>query len=143
MAAEGAEVCAATVPFVAAEELSLYDGIITTRAIRRFTDEPVSDDDVLTILRAAQQGPSGGNIQPWQFLVVTDADLRARLGDVYRRAYTRYEAAMLPGVGPFRTEDDEASWNRTIASSRHGSPFAPASQANRRAPAIHSSVSAR
>jgi nitroreductase len=101
------------------DDVSLYDGILTTRAIRRFTDDPVSDEEILTVLRAAQQGPSGGNIQPWQFVVVTDPDVRAGLGAIYGRAYQRYEAAMLPGIGPFRSEDDERSWNRTIASSRH------------------------
>ena len=37
-------------------------------------------------------------------LVVTDGEKRAALGDIYRRAYTRYEAAMLPTVPPFRNE---------------------------------------
>lgn len=99
--------------------MDLYDGIMTTRAIRRFTDEPVTDDEVLTCLRAAIQGPSGGNIQPWQFVVVTDAEKKAAIGEIYRRAYYRYEAAMLPTVPPFRSEEDEATWKRTIASSRH------------------------
>jgi nitroreductase len=37
------------------------------------------------------QGPSGGNIQPWQFVAVTEPDVKRTLGDVYRRAYDRYE----------------------------------------------------
>ena len=99
--------------------MDLYEGIMTTRAIRRFTDEPVTDDEVLTCLRAAVQGPSGGNIQPWQFVVVTDAEKKTAIGEIYRRAYYRYEAAMLPTVPPFRSDDDKASWERTLASSRH------------------------
>jgi len=98
--------------------IDLLDGIMTTRAMRRYTDEPISDDDLWTILRAAQQGPSGGNIQPWQFVVVTDAGVRAQLGDVYRSCYARYEAAMLAAAPPRRPED-EPSWQRTIAASRH------------------------
>ena len=81
--------------------MDLYDGILTTRAIRRFTDEPVTDDEMMACIRAAVQGPSGGNIQPWQFLVVTDPATRAALGDLYRRAYDRYEAALLPLIPPF------------------------------------------
>lgn len=99
--------------------VELYDGIMTTRAMRRFTDEPVHDDQIRAMLRAAQQGPSGGNIQPWQFVVVTDPDVRGRIGALYRAAYERYEAAMLPTVGPHRTDADESSWNRTLAASRH------------------------
>lgn len=100
-------------------QVDLYDGIMTTRAMRRYTTEPVTDDEVLHCLRAAQQAPSGGNIQPWQFVVLTDAEVKATVGDLYRRAYYRYEAAMLPTVPPFRTPEDEATWNRGIAASRH------------------------
>jgi nitroreductase len=99
-------------------DVDLLTGIMTTRALRRYTDEPVSDDDVWTILRAAQQGPSGGNIQPWQFVVVTDDDPKARLGEIYRACYYRYEAAML-AMSPPRRPEDEPSWQRTIAASRH------------------------
>ncbi|MFN8050091.1 MAG: nitroreductase family protein [Acidimicrobiales bacterium] len=98
--------------------MDLIEGLMTTRAMRRYTDEPVSDEDIWTILRAAQQGPSGGNIQPWQFVVATDADVRARLGEIYRASYLRYEAAMLAASPPRRPEE-EASWQRTIAASRH------------------------
>src|SRR6266850_2211596 len=74
--------------------MELFEALTTTRAVRRFTDDPVSDEEILTCLRAATQGPSGGNIQPWQFLVVTDPATKRALGDVYRRAYTRYEPAV-------------------------------------------------
>ena len=67
--------------------MDLFEALETTRAIRRFTDEPVTDDEILTCIRAAVQGPSGGNIQPWQFLAVTDPDVKRTLGDVYRRAF--------------------------------------------------------
>ena len=63
---------------------------MTTRAIRRFTDEPVAEDDLWTCLRAAQQAPSGGNVQPTRYLVVTDPDVRVDLGKLYRSAFTRY-----------------------------------------------------
>ncbi|HKY15985.1 MAG TPA: nitroreductase family protein [Microthrixaceae bacterium] len=100
-------------------EPGLYEGIMTTRAMRRFTDEPVDEADVWAVLRAAQQGPSGGNIQPWQFVVVTDEDQRARLGDIYQQSYQRYEAAMLPTVAGHRSDADAASWDRTLAATRH------------------------
>ncbi|MGH9013969.1 MAG: nitroreductase family protein [Acidimicrobiia bacterium] len=99
--------------------MDMYEGILTTRAIRRFTDEPVTDEEVVTCIRAAVQGPSGGNIQPWQFLVVTDPEVKAALGDTYRRAYARYDAALLPLVPRFQREEDQDSWDRTLAASRH------------------------
>ena len=99
--------------------MDLFDALATTRAVRRFTAEPVTDAEILTCLRAACQGPSGGNIQPWQFLVVTDPEPKRALGDVYRRAYARYEPALLRVRPPARSEADEASFQRMMAASRH------------------------
>ena len=99
--------------------MDLMEGLMTTRAMRRYTAEPVSEEDLVTCLRAAMQAPSGGNIQPWQFLVVTDPEKKARLGEIYHRAYFRYEKAMLPTVPPFRDEASKASFERTVAASRH------------------------
>lgn len=99
--------------------MELYEGIMTTRAMRRYTDDDVTDAEIEHCLRAAVQGPSGGNIQPWQFLVVRDETLRGTIGEIYKRAYDRYEQALLAVLPPFRSEDDEASFHRTRASSRH------------------------
>jgi nitroreductase len=92
--------------------------IMTTRAIRRFTDQPVSDADIETCLRAAQQAPSGGNVQPQQYVVLTDPDVRAQLGAIYQRAYHRYEGA-LPEPTEFEDEEKAAAWRRTRDASRH------------------------
>ena len=70
--------------------MQLYEALMTTRAMRRFTDEPVTDDEITRCLQAAQQAPSGGNVQPWQYLVVTDPERRAAVGALYRTAYDRY-----------------------------------------------------
>ena len=51
---------------------SCTDALLTTRAMRRYADEPVTDEEVLHCLQAAQQAPSGGNLQPRQYLVVPD-----------------------------------------------------------------------
>jgi nitroreductase len=99
--------------------MDLYEALLTTRAMRRYSDEPVTRAEVEHCLRAANQAPSGGNIQPWQFLVVTSADRRAALGAIYRKAYDRYERVLLASMGAFRSPEDEASWNRTMAASRH------------------------
>jgi nitroreductase len=93
------------------------EAIMTTRAMRRFTDRPVADADIETCLRAAQQGPSGGNVQPQQYLVLTDDDRRAIVSRWYQRAYHRYEAT-LPEP-EFRDDAAEASWRRTRDASRH------------------------
>ena len=86
--------------------MDLFEALRTTRAIRRFTTEPISDADVEACLAAAVQGPSGGNIQPYQFLVVRDPELKQRIGAVYLRAWEQLitgkpvgEAIDLSGTG--------------------------------------------
>jgi nitroreductase len=102
-----------------AEPISLLDGLMTTRAMRRLKPDPISDDDLWTILTAANQAPSGGNIQPWQFLMVTDAAVRTELGELYRACYDRYETAMLPTRTAPTSEAAAAAWQRTVDASRH------------------------
>lgn len=93
------------------------EAIMTTRAMRRYTDQPVSDADIEMCLRAAQQAPSGGNVQPQQYLVLTDEHVRAIAARWYRRSYDRYEASLPEPT--FRDAVAEASWKRTAAASRH------------------------
>ena len=76
--------------------------------MRRFRDEPVSDDDIATCLRAAQQAPSGGNVQPQQYVVLTDPEQKARVAELYRRAFDRYERSLADPT-EFRDEAQAAS----------------------------------
>jgi nitroreductase len=99
--------------------VELYDALMTTRAMRRFSDEPVTDEEIGRILAAAVQAPSGGNIQPYQFLVVTDPERKAAIGDIYRRAYDRYEPAVLALIPPFKDEKAQRQHERSWAASRH------------------------
>jgi nitroreductase len=100
------------------EHLDAIETIMTTRAMRRYSDRPVSDDDIVTCLRAAQQGPSGGNVQPQQYVVVQDPALRAEVGRLYREAFDRYERS-LPEPSEFPDAERAAAWKRSRDASRH------------------------
>jgi nitroreductase len=54
------------------DAVGLLEGLTTTRAIRRYRDEPVSPEALRAILFAATRAPSGSNRQPFRFLVLTD-----------------------------------------------------------------------
>lgn len=99
--------------------MDVFEAIETTRAVRRYSNEPVTDDEIGRCIHAAVHGPSGGNIQPWQFLVVTDPEIKRAVGDVYRRAYARYEPVVLKLRQPLKVAEDEAAFQRTLAASRH------------------------
>lgn len=75
--------------------------LTTTRAVRKRLDldRPVSREVVLECLRVALQAPSGGNSQPWRWLVVDDPDTRRRLADVYRKGYAPYMADRKAAAG--------------------------------------------
>lgn len=57
---------------VAADSVGLLEGLLTTRAIRRYRDEPIPAGVLRDILFAATRAPSGSNRQPFRFLVLTD-----------------------------------------------------------------------
>ncbi len=54
------------------DEVGLIEGLTTTRAIRMYTDDPVPDEVLRSVLYAATRAPSGSNRQPFRFLVLTD-----------------------------------------------------------------------
>ena len=67
--------------------MPLGEAIFTQRAIRRFKPDPIPDEDLRHILESAIRAPSGGNRQPWHFVVVKDAKLRAEFAPLYHEAW--------------------------------------------------------
>lgn len=65
-------------------DISLFDAINAQRAIRYFKIDPIADDVLDQILSAALRAPSGGNSQPWAFVVVRDAGLKRQLAVWYK-----------------------------------------------------------
>jgi nitroreductase len=72
-------------------QISLLDGLATTRAIRRYTNEPIPTDDLATILWHASRAPSGSNRQPFRFLVLAGGPnavaAKAMLGKSFRAGW--------------------------------------------------------
>jgi nitroreductase len=52
--------------------MDAIEALMTRRSIRSYTDQPVSDEALDKILRAAMAAPSAGNERPWHFVVVRD-----------------------------------------------------------------------
>lgn len=49
------------------------------RTVREFSDRPVDRRVIDNCLRAAGTAPSGANLQPWHFVVITDAEIKRRI----------------------------------------------------------------
>ena len=54
----------------------VLQALFQRRSIRKYTDAPLSRDDLVTMLEAARWAPSGSNRQPWRFLVMLQGDKR-------------------------------------------------------------------
>jgi nitroreductase len=62
------------------EEPRCLDQLLARRRmIRKFRADPVSDERVRRLVRAAMRAPSAGHTQPWDYVVVRDAAMRRRL----------------------------------------------------------------
>jgi nitroreductase len=98
-------------------DLTTIDHLLTTtRSVRKRLDftRPVDLAVVARCLEIAMQAPTGGNQQGWHFMVVTDAEKRRQLGELYRQAFAIYRAMDRPPL----PEDDprRAQLPRVIAS---------------------------
>jgi len=78
--------------------LSPDEVLSTTRAVRRRLDleRPVEREVLEECLRLAQQAPAASYRENWHFVVVTDAEKRAALGELWRKSGERYLAARRP-----------------------------------------------
>ena len=77
-------------------DLKMTDELLaTTRAVRKRLDleRPVPREIVTECLELAVQAPTGSNSQTWRWVVVDDADKRAALAEIYKRAGGGYLAA--------------------------------------------------
>jgi len=63
--------------------MDAMEALMTRRSIRSYTDEPVDDETIERLLRAAMAAPSAGNQQPWHFVVVRDRETMVKITEVH------------------------------------------------------------
>lgn len=63
------------------------ENIMTRTSVRQYTGREIPDDTVTILLKAAMAAPSAVNKQPWEFVILKDADKREKIGEA------------IPGVG--------------------------------------------
>jgi nitroreductase len=82
-------VAARQAPKIRRTAVEFFDVARTTRAMRRLHPDPVPEADLWTILETATMAPSGGNTQPWNFVVIRDPGTKAKIGEWYLDAWTK------------------------------------------------------
>jgi len=97
--------------------MDFFDVVTTQRANRRLKTDPIPDTALRQIMDAAICAPSGGNRQGWSFIMVRDPAKRARLGELYREAWS--ELMKVPYYRDAASAPPDSPAGRMLASARH------------------------
>lgn len=93
--------------------MDFFEVAHTQRAMRRLKTDLVSDEDLWKILHTATMAPSGGNRQPWNFIVVRDEEKKRKIGAWYLDAWNT-------AYGPAReTMQADPQMKKTFDSADH------------------------
>jgi len=76
----------------------LIETIFSRRSIRKYTPEPVDDEDIKTMLEAAMAAPSASNRKPWHFAATTEREKLDRLAEAHQYAKMLFEAPLCISV---------------------------------------------
>ena len=90
---------------------SVDELLTTTRSVRKRLDltRPVSRDVILECIQLAMQAPTASNTQDWRWLVITDAEKRAAVADIYRSIGAEYLAVAAKDTSDPQTQRVYAS----------------------------------
>lgn len=73
--------------------MRLLDTACKRKTARKFKTEPIKEDDIQYILETAVQAPSGSNMQPWRFIIVSNPDQKQRIREAAEKGeQTFYES---------------------------------------------------
>lgn len=101
------------------ESNQAYLNIVGRTSVRRFKDQPVSDQLQEALCRAGMSAPSGVNRQPWEFIVIDDKQLLSELANSLPYAKMAAEAPMAIVVcgnrERFLDGDDSTLWEQDLS----------------------------
>jgi nitroreductase len=100
------------------EAIGLYEAMSTLRAVRRLRPDPIPDDVLARVLRAATWAPSGGNRQPWRIIAVRERALLEALGALYAGSWAAYASHAREGFSRL-PEEVAAPHERTLRAGDH------------------------
>jgi nitroreductase len=83
--------------------VELYEVMRTTSAVRQFTNDPLPDEILYTILDNARFAPSGGNRQGTRIVIIRDRGTRQALVDLTIPGAKKYVAQRRAGENPWNT----------------------------------------
>jgi nitroreductase len=101
-----------------ADLLTLDTLLTTTRSVRKRLDfsKAVPRQMIEECIVAAQQAPSGGNLQTWGFVVVTEPQKRTALADLYRKGYETFLSTSIAEAMGYGNPHASAEQQRILSS---------------------------
>ena len=75
--------------------METLETIHTRKSVREFIDKEIPQDIITKVLEAAIRAPSGGNTQPWRFVVVTDRAKIAKFDPEFHQTWVEQAPAMI------------------------------------------------
>ena len=101
-----------------ADLLTLDELLTTTRSVRKRLDfsKAVPRQMIEACIVAAQQAPSGGNLQTWGFVVVTEPQKRTALADLYRKGYKTFLSTPIAEAMGYGNPHASAEQQRILSS---------------------------
>jgi iodotyrosine deiodinase len=87
-----------------------YEDVARRRTVREFSDRPVPRDLIEMALKAAGTAPSGANLQPWHFVVVSGAKTKKKIreaAEAEEREFYEHRASeeWLAALEPLATDE--------------------------------------
>ncbi len=91
---------------------AFYADLNRRRTVREFSDRPVPRDIIETALKAANTAPSGANLQPWHFVVVSGEETKKKIreaAEVEEREFYQHRASeeWLAALEPLGTDSNK------------------------------------
>ena len=102
------------------DETLRIDNLFARRSIRRYTDEPVSEEQIDLLLKAAMAAPSAANLKPWHFVAVTRRAVLDSLADAHIYGKMLFQAPLAicvcgdPGINEHMWVQDCAASTENI-----------------------------
>jgi len=93
--------------------MDVFEAMKRRRTVRRFTAEPVRDDQIDTMLEMAMYAPSRLDRQPWHFVVIRDKELQKELGDLMRIKPYLEDAPVVVAV--YGLQDASPTWKMDVS----------------------------
>ena len=90
-----------------AEEMSLFEVMYNCRAMRRLDTREVEEEKLTQLIEAANQAPSGSNMQSARWIIARDSEVKQKLADLNRKGVEVYLGNQIQNPGSLPHQDKD------------------------------------